>query len=293
MHAFQIYSNNPTALSQSLSQNVSTQGSLGTAAVVARDAFRGKVEILSDTKESIQSATRLAYDCVKNGMANEFIELITEKLENEQSMHGRVKYFFLVDSIMKRSHRKKDESFLTDNFVEFSGASFITIVQDQLPRLLGAAAPLGVSPGENHKKCAKILRLWIKRKIMPESLLQPYVDDIELFIRNSSLDDRAVIGQSRVIYGMLIEEYGSKATLQLPGHFLSHVSIEEDEIPKIWCNQEFEMKDVFLHHKDKKDVSAEGNGSHGRERTLQESPWSQPLIPHGQRPPFSYFWRPA
>lgn len=45
----------------------------------------------------------------------------------------------------------------TDNFVDIVGACFTPIVQDQLPRLLGAAAPFGDGPLENHKQCAKVL----------------------------------------------------------------------------------------------------------------------------------------
>lgn len=85
------------------------QGSLsgGTEAAVARDAFEGMIETLSRTKESIGRATRHAIDCAKHGIANEVVELLTRKLENESSFHRRVDLFFLVDSITQCSHSQK------------------------------------------------------------------------------------------------------------------------------------------------------------------------------------------
>ncbi|KAK1387315.1 hypothetical protein POM88_015493 [Heracleum sosnowskyi] len=71
--------------------NLSTGGSLVTSAVVARDAFRGKVEIVSDKKESIHSATRLAYDCAKNGMANEWVPPPTGTIK--VNVHGGISSF--------------------------------------------------------------------------------------------------------------------------------------------------------------------------------------------------------
>lgn len=46
---------------------------------------------------------------------------------------------------------------LTDNFVDIVGASFISIIRNQLPRLLRAVAPAGVGPRENYEQCAKVL----------------------------------------------------------------------------------------------------------------------------------------
>lgn len=46
-------------------------GTLSTDAIVARDAFRGMMETLSNSENHIRRATRLAFYCAKNRMANE------------------------------------------------------------------------------------------------------------------------------------------------------------------------------------------------------------------------------
>ncbi|XP_059633371.1 ENHANCER OF AG-4 protein 2 [Cornus florida] len=200
----------------------------GTEAAVARDAFEGMIETLSRTKESIGRATRLAIDCAKYGIANEVVELLIRKLESEPSFHRKVDLFFLVDSITQCSHSHKG----------IAGASYIPTVQAALPRLLGAAAPPGASARENRRQCLKVLRLWLERKILPESLLRRYMDDIGvtnddtsagLFLRRPSRAERAVDDPIREMEGMLVDEYGSNATFQLPGLLSSHVFEEEDE----------------------------------------------------------------
>ncbi|KAK9274493.1 hypothetical protein L1049_021742 [Liquidambar formosana] len=200
----------------------------GTEAAVARDAFEGMIETLSRTKESIGRATRLAIDCAKYGIANEVVELLIRKLESEASFHRRVDLFFLVDSITQCSHSQKG----------IAGASYIPTVQAALPRLLGAAAPPGASARENRRQCLKVLRLWLERKILPESLLRRYMDDIGVpnddmtagfFLRRPSRAERAVDDPIREMEGMLVDEYGSNATYQLPGFLSSHVFEDEEE----------------------------------------------------------------
>uniref|UniRef100_A0A2P2MEI6 ENHANCER OF AG-4 protein 2 n=2 Tax=Rhizophora mucronata TaxID=61149 RepID=A0A2P2MEI6_RHIMU len=199
----------------------------GTEAAVARDAFEGMIETLSRTKESIGRATRLAIDCAKYGIANEVVELLIEKLESEPSFHRKVDLFFLVDSITQCSHNQKG----------IAGASYIPTVQAALPRLLGAAAPHGASAHENRRQCLKVLRLWLERKILPESLLKHYIDDIGVpndaasngfSLRRPSRAERAVDDPIREMEGMLVDEYGSNATFQLPG-LLSCNVLEDDE----------------------------------------------------------------
>lgn len=199
----------------------------GTEAAVAREAFEGMIETLSRTKESIGRATRLAIDCAKYGIANEVVELLIRKLENETSFHRKVDLFFLVDSITQCSHNQKG----------IAGASYIPTVQAALPRLLGAAAPPGTSARENRRQCLKVLRLWLERKIFPESVLRRYMDDIgvsnddmsiSFSLRRPSRAERAVDDPIREMEGMLVDEYGSNATFQLPG-FLSSHAFEEDE----------------------------------------------------------------
>ncbi|CAN4123790.1 unnamed protein product [Withania somnifera] len=200
----------------------------GTEAAVARDSFEGMIETLSRTKESIGRATRLAIDCAKYGIANEVVELLIRKLENEPSFHRRVDLFFLVDSITQCSHSHKG----------IAGASYIPAVQAALPRLLGAAAPPGVGARENRRQCLKVLRLWLERKIYSDSLLRRHMDDIGttnddssggLSFRRPSRAERAIDDPIREMEGMLVDEYGSNATFQLPGFLSSHVFNEDEE----------------------------------------------------------------
>ncbi|KAF4353690.1 hypothetical protein F8388_024259 [Cannabis sativa] len=199
----------------------------GTEAAVARDAFEGMIETLSRTKESIGRATRLAIDCAKYGIANEVVEVLIRKLEAEPSYHRKVDLFFLVDSITQCSHTQKG----------IAGASYIPTVQAALPRLLGAAAPAGTGARENRRQCLKVLRLWLERKIFSETLLRRYIDDIGVpnedttvgfTLRRPSRAERAVDDPIREMEGMLVDEYGSNATFQLPGFLPCHV-FEDDE----------------------------------------------------------------
>ncbi|XWS35144.1 hypothetical protein CRYUN_Cryun21dG0100800 [Craigia yunnanensis] len=211
------------------SGHMAAGGSLsgGTEAAVARDAFEGMIETLSRTKESIGRATRLAIDCAKYGIANEVVELLIRKLESEPSFHRKVDLFFLVDSITQCSHNQKG----------IAGASYIPMVQTALPRLLGAAAPPGASARENRRQCLKVLQLWLERKILPESILRRYMDDIGVSnddaisgfsLRRPSRAERAIDDPIREMEGMLVDEYGSNATFQLPG-FLSSNAFEDEE----------------------------------------------------------------
>ncbi|KAK9076295.1 hypothetical protein SSX86_004628 [Deinandra increscens subsp. villosa] len=202
----------------------------GTEAAVARDAFEGMIETLSRTKESIGRATRHAIDCAKRGIASEVVELLTRKLENESSLHRRVDLFFLLDSITQCSHSQKG----------IAGASYIPTVQEALPRILGAAAPPGASARENRRQCVKVLKLWLERKILPDALLRSYIEDIGssnddssagFFSKRPSRAERAVDDPIREMEGMLVDEYGSNATFQLPGLLSSNVfEDEEDDI---------------------------------------------------------------
>ncbi|KAK4400214.1 ENHANCER OF AG-4 protein 2 [Sesamum angolense] len=257
----------------------------GTEAAVARDAFEGMIETLSRTKESIGRATRLAIDCAKYGIANEHlngdfeiklfaqgswlgcwvvVELLIRKLESEQSFRHKVDLFFLVDSITQCSHsqKAKDPAFLypfTTSWVEvtyflvtwssgIAGASYIPIVQAALPRLIGAAAPSGPGAQENRRQCHKVLRLWLERKILPESVLRRHMDDIGstdddksagFSLTRPSRAERAIDDPIREMEGMLVDEYGSNATFQLPGFLASHVfdEEEEDNFPTNLCKE--------------------------------------------------------
>ncbi|KAL9280338.1 ENHANCER OF AG-4 protein 2 [Arabidopsis thaliana] len=201
--------------------------SCSTEAAISRDAFEGMLETLSRTRESIGRATRLAIDCAKYGLASEVVELLIRKLESESHFHRKVDLFFLVDSITQHSHSQKG----------IAGASYVPTVQAALPRLLGAAAPPGTGASDNRRKCLKVLKLWLERKVFPESLLRRYIDDIRasgddatggFSLRRPSRSERAVDDPIREMEGMLVDEYGSNATFQLPGFFSSH-NFEDDE----------------------------------------------------------------
>ncbi|KAL2938949.1 Protein HUA2-LIKE 1 [Bienertia sinuspersici] len=200
----------------------------GTEAAVARDAFEGMIETLSRTKESIGRATRLAIDCAKYGIANEVVELLIRKLENEPNYHRRVDLLFLVDSITQCSHSQKG----------IAGSSYIPTVQAALPRLLGAAAPPGAGARENRRQCLKVLRLWLERKILPEPVLRRFMDDIGssnddmstgFSFRRPSRAERSVDDPIREMEGMLVDEYGSNATFNLPGFMCSHGFVDDGE----------------------------------------------------------------
>ncbi|KAK6146567.1 hypothetical protein DH2020_020436 [Rehmannia glutinosa] len=230
----------------------------GTEAAVARDAFEGMIETLSRTKESIGRATRLAIDCAKYGIANEVldkvitsqaqsweqmvlatfsemivvdrkdlnvVELLIHKLKNEPSFHRKVDLFFLVDSITQCSHSQKG----------IAGASYLPIVQAALPRLIELLLHLGQLL---MKIAVNVLRLWLERKILPESVLRRYMDDIGatndetstgFSLRRLSRAERSIDDPIRDMEGMLVDEYGSNATFQLPGFPSSRFFEEEDE----------------------------------------------------------------
>ncbi|XP_042007891.1 ENHANCER OF AG-4 protein 2-like isoform X2 [Salvia splendens] len=200
----------------------------GTEAAVVRDAFEGMIETLSRTKESIGRATRLAIDCAKYGIANEVVELLILKLANEPSFHRKVDLFFLVDSITQCSHSQKG----------IAGTSYIPVVQAALPRLIVAAAPPGAGAQENRRQCHKVLRLWLERKIFPESVLRRYMNGIGtdndggaagFSQRRPSRAERSIDDPIREMEGMFLDEYGSNTTFQLPGFLSSHLFEEDDD----------------------------------------------------------------
>ncbi|GLT37456.1 hypothetical protein SLA2020_117730 [Shorea laevis] len=219
----------------------------GTEAAVARDAFEGMIETLSRTKESIGRATRLAIDCAKYGIANEVVELLIRKLESEPDLSHRIDLFFLVDSITQCSHNQKG----------IAGASYIPTVQAALPRLLAAAAPLGNSARENRRQCLKVLGLWLDRKIFPQSVLRRYMDDFGgskndtitgFSLRRPSRSERAIDDPIREMEGMLVDEYGSNATFQLPGLLSSNAFEEEEDedLPSSLCKEACDASPVEL-----------------------------------------------
>ncbi|KAL9274069.1 HUA2-LIKE 1-like protein [Drosera capensis] len=200
----------------------------GTDAAIIRDAFEGMLETLSRTKESIGRATRLAINCAKSGIASEVVDLLIRRLENEPNNRRRVDLFFLLDSITQCSHSQKG----------IAGAPYIPAVQAVLPRLFSAVVPAGIGARENRRQCLKVLRLWLERKIFPESVLRQFMDDIEatggdtksvFSSRRPSRSERGVDDLLREIGTIQFDEYGSNASFQLDGIFGIHRFNDDEE----------------------------------------------------------------
>ncbi|XP_040253253.1 ENHANCER OF AG-4 protein 2 [Aegilops tauschii subsp. strangulata] len=211
-----------------------SSGSLGggTDAAIARDALEGMIETLSRTKDSIGRATRHAIECSKHGIAEEIVELLIRKIENEPNLHRKVDLLFLLDSITQCSHSQKG----------VAGASYVPTVQAALPRLLSAAAPPVAGARENRRQCLKVLRLWLERKIMPENVLRKYMNDIEVpndnthagfLLRRPSRAERSVDDPIREMDDMLVDEYGSNTTIEFSGILSSNVFVNDEDFPRI------------------------------------------------------------
>ena len=77
----------------------------------------------------------------------------------------------------------------------------------------------------------QVLRLWLERKIFPESLLRRYMDDIGVpnedtssgfALRRPSRAERAVDDPIREMEGMLVDEYGRLGKMTSP-HLCNYV----------------------------------------------------------------------
>ncbi|XP_043720956.1 protein HUA2-LIKE 3-like [Telopea speciosissima] len=212
---------------------VSRQKSFGKWSVhaeanAARKSFELMLETLSRTKESIGRATRLAIDCAKYGIAFEVVDILARNLESESSLHRRVDLFFLVDSITQCSRGQKG----------VVGDVYLSAVQAALSRLLSAAAPPGNSARENRKQCMKVLRLWLERKTLPESIIRYHMRELDsiadasvtsVFARRPSRSERALNDPIREMEGMLVDEYGSNTSFQLPGFNMPQMLKNEEE----------------------------------------------------------------
>ncbi|XP_026453914.1 protein HUA2-LIKE 2-like [Papaver somniferum] len=200
----------------------------------ARKLFEGFLGTLSRTKDSIGKATRLAIDCIKCGIAGEVVEILARSLENESNLPRRVDLFFLVDSITQCSRGQKGICLAGD-----TGDAFLSAIQAALPRLLAFAAPPG--PGsvarENRKQCLKVLKLWLERKTLPESVIRHHMQEIDSadapFIgsssRRPSRTERSLDDPVREMEGMLVDEYGSNANFQLAGILMPRMLEVEEE----------------------------------------------------------------
>ncbi|XP_020598452.1 ENHANCER OF AG-4 protein 2-like [Phalaenopsis equestris] len=210
-----------------------TDSSNGSSEVeIARETFERMIETLSRSRDSIRRATRQAIDCAKYGIANEVVELLIHKLEDEPSLSHRIDLFFLVDSITQCSQKLKE-------------ASYAPVVQAALPRILGAAAPSGSSAQENRRQCLKVLTLWRERRILPEYILRHYMDEIEF--RNDGLNsefssripscaEQCVDDPIREVESLHVDQYGSNAAFLFPGILSTHVLEDDEDFPSSPCN---------------------------------------------------------
>ncbi|RAL42140.1 hypothetical protein DM860_011923 [Cuscuta australis] len=178
--------------------------------------FESILGALTRTKESIGRATRVAIDCAKFGVATKVVEILSSVLECESSLHRRVDLFFLVDSIVQSSRSLKGDI----------GAIYPLAIQTVLPRMLAAAAPPGSCSLENQRQCLKVLKVWQERRLLPESVIRPHITELEslssfssggVVSRRSLRTERTFDDPLREMDGMMVNEYGSNSSIQLPG----------------------------------------------------------------------------
>ncbi|XP_044484743.1 protein HUA2-LIKE 2-like isoform X1 [Mangifera indica] len=195
---------------------------------VALTSFEALLGSLTRTKESIGRATRIAIDCAKLGVSAKVVEILVRNLENESSLHKRVDLFFLVDSIAQCSRGLRGDI----------GGIYPSAIQAVLPRLLSAAVPPGNTALENRRQCLKVLRLWLERRILPESVIRHHMRELDSFSfsssagaysRRSARTERALDDPIRDMEGMFVDEYGSNSSFQLPGFCMPRMLRDEDE----------------------------------------------------------------
>ncbi|XP_042053599.1 protein HUA2-LIKE 2-like [Salvia splendens] len=188
-------------------------------------SLEAAIRSLTRTKESIGRATRVAIDCAKLGFATKVVELLAHNLENESSPHKKVDLFFLVDSIAQCSGGMKGDA-----------GVYPSAIQAILSRLLLAAAPSGTGYCDNHRQCLKVLRVWLERKILPETLVRHHIRELDALYhshvsggsRRSCKFERPFDDPIREMEGMLVDEYGSNSSIQLPGFCMPPMLRDDD-----------------------------------------------------------------
>ncbi|GLU03495.1 hypothetical protein SLE2022_206910 [Rubroshorea leprosula] len=182
-------------------------------------SFENMLGTLTRAKESILRATRIAIDCAKLGVSAKVVEILARQLEIETSLKRRVDLFFLVDSITQCSRGLKGDI----------GDIYPSAIQAELPRLLSAAAPPGSIAHDNRRQCLKVLRVWLERKILPESVIREHIRELDSLSRRSARTERAFDDPVREMEGMLMDEYGSNSSFQLPGFCMPCMIKDDDE----------------------------------------------------------------
>ncbi|GAV82743.1 PWWP domain-containing protein [Cephalotus follicularis] len=193
----------------------------------ALSSFDTALGTLTRAKESIGRATRIAIECAKLGISAKVVEILAQNLESDSSLHKKVDLLFLVDSITQCSRGLKGDI----------GGIYPSAIQTMLPRLLSAAAPPGSIAIENRRQCIKVLRLWLERKIFPESIIRQLMREFDpasgqnlpsVYSRRSARTERALDDPIRDMEGMLVDEYGSNSSFQLPGFCMPRMLKDED-----------------------------------------------------------------
>ncbi|KAL3827918.1 hypothetical protein ACJIZ3_016720 [Penstemon smallii] len=189
-------------------------------------SFEVVIRSLTRTKESIGRATQIAIDCAKLGFAKKVVEILARSLESESSLCKKVDLFFLVDSITQCSRGMKGDCGI-----------YPSEVQALLPRLLFGAAPPGSSSLENHKQCLKVLRVWQERKVFPEPIICHHIRELDSLCRpyqtgggsrRAMKNERSFDDPIREMEGMLVDEYGSNSSFQLPGFCMPPMLKDDD-----------------------------------------------------------------
>ncbi|KAL5995860.1 hypothetical protein ACLOJK_025932 [Asimina triloba] len=106
-----------------------------------------------------------------------------------------------------------------------------------LTRLVSAAAPPGNAARENRRQCLKVLKIWLERKTFPESIIKPHIRELESndgsyscsFSRRPPRTERALNDPVREMEGMLVDEYGSNTSFQLPGFVMPRMLDDDEE----------------------------------------------------------------
>ncbi|KAK6940861.1 PWWP domain [Dillenia turbinata] len=85
---------------------------------------------------------------------------------------------------------------------------------------------------------SEVLRLWLERKLFPEPLLKQHIRDLNslngassagAFSRRPGRTERAFDDPIREMEGMLVDEYGSNSSFQLPGFCMPRMLKDEDD----------------------------------------------------------------
>ncbi|XP_023004429.1 protein HUA2-LIKE 2-like [Cucurbita maxima] len=194
----------------------------------ALSSFESMLGNLTRTKDSIGRATRVAIECAKFGVGPKVVEVLTRTLDMESSLHKKLDLFFLIDSITQSSQNLKG------NVADI----YPPAIQFVLSRLLSAVAPPGIGAQENRKQCIKVLRLWSQRGVLPESIIRHHIRELEslssssssgAYSRRSSRTERSLDDPLREMEGMLVDEYGSNSSFQIPGFCMPRMLEDEDE----------------------------------------------------------------